>query len=142
MFVALVEDTLADAAKQQWKGDPESSCRIMTIILDIQWVVPDQWPTRLKVKVSRSHHPFNHRLSSNHKCHVHRQTKSWEDANDGLGMKAIVTITTTASNMLLLITNDQDDMLEQGITFDKAIVHTPIGCPSRTSILTTCSYIM
>jgi hypothetical protein len=29
IVVAFVEDTLADAAKQQWKGDPESSCRIM-----------------------------------------------------------------------------------------------------------------
>jgi hypothetical protein len=31
IVVAVVEDTLADAAKQQWKGDPGSSCRIMAM---------------------------------------------------------------------------------------------------------------
>jgi hypothetical protein len=31
IVVAFVDDTLADAAKQQWKGDPESSCRIMAM---------------------------------------------------------------------------------------------------------------
>ncbi|KAG7341323.1 sulfatase [Nitzschia inconspicua] len=54
------------------------------------------------------------------------------------------------TNILLLLTDDQDVMLgtfdymphvkallqEQGVTFQNAFVHTPVCCPSRSSILT------
>ena len=116
--------------------------------------------TKSKINRSREHASFRRRTNpaanATQLCNLQTQTQP-----DGgcvimvlnlifaALLLLVVAEATTSPNIILLLTDDQDSLLggidrmpklrqhliDQGTTFTNAYVHTPICCPSRSSIL-------